>query len=57
MWEPNQQLNVFNALKKINEIMKNSGCRYKEVFKTMLGNNNYKININQDKLVDHFKKM
>ena len=30
LWEPNQELNVLNALQKINEVMQNSGCSLKE---------------------------
>ena len=56
MWEPNQELNVLNALQKINEVMQNSGCSLKEAVETLYGNNNYKININWNKLVDDFKK-
>ena len=56
VWEPNQELNVLNALQKINEVMQNSSCSLKEAVKTLYGNNNYKININWNKLVDDFKK-
>ena len=56
MWEPNQELNILNALQKINEVMQNSGCSLKEAVEIIYGNNNYKININWNKLVDDFKK-
>ena len=56
MWEPNQELNVLNALQKINEVMQNSGCSLKEAVEIIYGNNNYKININWNKLVEDFKK-
>ena len=56
MWEPNQELNVLNALQKINETMQNSGCSLKEAVEILYGNNNYKININWKKLVEDFKK-
>ena len=56
MWEPNQELNVLNALQKINEVMQNSGRSLKEEVKTLYVSNNYKININWTKLVDYFKK-
>ena len=56
MWEPNQELNVLNALKKINEVMENSGCSLKEAVEIIYGNNNYKININWNKLVEDFKE-
>ena len=56
LWEPNQELNVLNALQKINEVMQNSGCSLKEAVEILYGNNNYKININCNKLVDDFKK-
>ena len=36
--------------------MQNSGWSFKEAVKTLYGNNNYKININRNKLVDDFKK-
>ena len=55
MWEPNQELNVLNALQKINEVMQNSGCSLKEAVEIIYGNNNYKININWNKLVEDFK--
>jgi len=55
-WEPNQELNVLNALQKINEVMQNSGCSLKEAVEILYGNNNYKININWNKLVEDFKK-
>ena len=56
MWEPNQELNVLNALQKINEVMQNSGCSLKEAVEIIYGNNNYKININWNKLVEDFKE-
>ena len=56
MWEPNQELNVLNALQKINEVMQNSGCSLKEAVETLYGNNNYKININWNKLVNNWHK-
>ena len=55
-WEPNQELNVLNALQKINEVMQNSGCSLKEAVEILYGNNNYKININWNKLVEEFKE-
>ena len=55
VWEPNQELNVLNALQKINEVMQNSGCSLKEAVKTLYENKNYKININWKKLVEDFK--
>ena len=55
-WEPNQKLNVLNALQKINEVMQNSGCSLKEAVETLCRNNTYKININWNKLVYYFKK-
>jgi hypothetical protein len=56
MWEPNQELNVLNALQKINEVMQNSGCSLKEAVEIIYRNNNYKININWNKLVEDFKE-
>ena len=56
LWEPNQELNVLNALQKINEVMQNSGCSLKEAVEIIYGNNNYKININWNKLVEDFKE-
>ena len=47
LWEPNQELNVLNALQKINEVMQNSGCSLKEDVETLYVNNNYKINITE----------
>ena len=35
VWEPNQDLNILNALKKINEVMQNFGCCLKEAFKKL----------------------
>ena len=55
-WEPNQELNVLNALQKINEVMQNSGCSLKKAVKFLYGKNNYKININWNKLVEYFKE-
>ena len=55
MWEPNQELNVLNALQKINEVWQNSGCSLKKDFAIIYRNNNYKININWNKLVEDFK--
>ena len=55
-WEPNQELNVLNALQKINEVMQNSGCSVKEAVEVLYGKNNYKININWNKLVEEFKE-
>ncbi len=55
-WEPNQELNVLNALQKINEVMQNSGCSLKEAVEVLYGKNNYKININWNKLVEEFKE-
>ena len=46
LWEPNQELNVLNALQKINEVMQNFVCSLKEAVDTLYTNNNYKININ-----------
>ena len=46
MWEPNQELNVLNALQKINEVMQHSGCSLKEAVEIIYGNDNFKININ-----------
>ena len=37
MWEPNQELNVLNALQKINEVMQNSGCSLKEALEVLYG--------------------
>ena len=54
MWEPNQELNVLNALQKINEVMQNSGCSLKEAVEIIYGNNNYKININWNKLKEEY---
>ena len=36
--------------------MQNSGCSLKEAIDVLYGKNNYKININWNKLVDDFKK-
>ena len=55
MWEPNQELNVLNALQKINEVMQKSGVDLKEAVEIIYANNNYKININWNKLVEDFK--
>ena len=55
-WEPNQELNVLNALQKINEVMQNSGCSLKEAIEVLYGKSNYKININWNKLVEEFKE-
>ncbi len=55
-WEPNQELNVLNALQKINEVMQNSGCSLKEAVEVLYGKNNYKIIINWNKLVEEFKE-
>ena len=35
--------------------MQNSGCSLKKAVEIIYGNNNYKININQFKLVENFK--
>ncbi len=32
-WEPNQELNILNALQKINEVMQNSGCSLKDAIR------------------------
>ncbi len=56
LWDPNQELNVLNALQIINEVMLNFGCSLKEAVDILYANNNYKININLNKLVDDFKK-
>ena len=55
MWEPNQELNVLNALQKINEVMQKSGVDLKEAVEIIYANNNYKININWNKLIEDFK--
>ena len=52
MWEPNQELNVLDALQKINEVMQNSGCSLKETIEIIFGNNDYKINIDWNKHKD-----
>ncbi len=54
--EHNQEFNVLNALQNINEVMQNSGCSLKEAVDILYANNNYKININWNKLVDDLKK-
>ena len=36
--------------------MQNSGCSLKEAVEIIYGNNNYKININWNKLVEDFKE-
>jgi len=54
--ELNQELNVLNALQKINEVMRNSGCSLKESLRVLYGKNNYKININMNKLVEEFEE-
>ena len=45
MWEPNQELNVLNALQKINEVMQNSGCIFKEAVEILNKDNIQKINL------------
>ena len=56
IWEPNQELNVLNNLQKINEAMQNSGFSLNEPVEIIYRNNNYKININWNKLVENFKE-
>ena len=41
MLEPNQELNLLNALQKINKVMQNSGCNLKEGVQVLYGKNNY----------------
>ena len=55
VWEPNQELNVLTALQKINEVMQKSGVDLKEVVEIIYSNNNYKINISWNKLIEDFK--
>ena len=50
MWEPNQELNVLNALQKINEVMQNSGCNLKEAVEILYKDNAHKINLDWKKL-------
>ena len=54
--ESNQELNVLNALQIINVVMQNSGCSLKEAVEVLYRKNNYKININCNKLVKEFKE-
>ena len=39
LWEPNQELNVLNALQKINDVMQNSSCNLKEAIEILYQNN------------------
>ena len=45
------RVKVLNALQKINEVMQKSGVDLKEAVEIIYANNNYKININWNKLI------
>ena len=57
MWDPNQELNVLNALQKINGLMQNSGCSLKEAVEILYKDNAYKINLDWEKIILDFKSL
>ncbi len=55
MYDSNQELNVINAIQKINEVMQNTGYILREIVEFLYGNNNYKMNIYWKLLLEDFK--
>ena len=55
MYESNQELNVVNAIQKINDVMQNASYILREIVEFLYGNNNYKMNIYWKNLLEDFK--
>tara|TARA_B100000212_G_C27314853_1_gene507443 strand:- start:52 stop:402 length:351 start_codon:yes stop_codon:yes gene_type:complete len=55
MWDPSQDLKVSIVLQNINEVIQKFGVNLKKTFAIIYANNNYKININLNKLIEDFK--